>query len=111
MKRKVMSGSAVRGCSGRAAHGPGGARNQGNGVRAHRIPPGTGRHRWEPSDSSLNIDCSRSAQVHQDLDSVMRSWPVRLDHKEFVIQEASDGYPMYPTSLRGYQAIVEMANA
>jgi hypothetical protein len=41
----------------------------------------------------------------------MRSWPVRLDHKEFVIQEASDGYPMYPTSLRGYQAIVEMANA
>jgi hypothetical protein len=65
---------------------------------------------WDPSDSSLNIDCGRPAGLHQNLSAVMATLRPRLAGRDFTLDIPDGGIPMYPSSWYIYNDVVRVAN-
>lgn len=68
---------------------------------------------WVESASTFEIDCRRPPVIHQDLGSVMESYPPVLDRdtNKFQVPQVQGGFPMYPATLDAYVLKTEAANA
>lgn len=65
---------------------------------------------WNDLERSMNFNCSRPAQLHENLEVVMNRYSPKLEGINFVLPPTDEIYHMYPSTQKAYAAVVDTAN-